>query len=185
MTRRSKQDHPLDDIRRHLEPGPVVLVSSAWQGRTNIMTMGWHMMLAFTPALIATYIWEGNHSFGMIRKSRECVVNVPTRELVDAVVGIGNCSGAEVDKFARFGLTADPAAQVAAPLIRECYASFECRLAARRGVAHPDVFVWEVVKAHVAPSPRNPRTLHYRGHGEFMVAGPTISRRAKFRPEML
>jgi flavin reductase (DIM6/NTAB) family NADH-FMN oxidoreductase RutF len=185
MPRRRKQDAPLDDVRRHLEPGPVVLVSSAWQGRTNIMTLGWHMMLGFTPALVGTYIWEGNHSFGMIRRARACVINVPTLDLVDAVVGVGNCSGAEVDKFARFGLTAEPATRVAAPLIRECYASFECRLADGRMIGRAGLFIWEVVQAHVAPSPRNPRTLHYRGHGEFMVAGPTISRRAKFRPEML
>ena len=40
-----KRDYPLSEIRRHLEPGPIVLVSSAWKGQTNIMTMGWHMMM--------------------------------------------------------------------------------------------------------------------------------------------
>ena len=48
-----KRSYPLVGIRRFLEPGPIVLVSSAWQGTFNIMTMGWHMMLGFSPALFA------------------------------------------------------------------------------------------------------------------------------------
>jgi flavin reductase (DIM6/NTAB) family NADH-FMN oxidoreductase RutF len=72
-----KKDYPLSEIRRYLEPGPVVLVSSASKGRTNIMTMGWHMMMQFSPALFGYYIWDGNYSFEMIRRSRECVINCP------------------------------------------------------------------------------------------------------------
>lgn len=179
-----KQDYPLADIRRHLETGPIVLVSSAWKGERNIMTMGWHMMMQFTPALFGCYIWEGNHSYDLIRKSKQCVINVPTVDLVDTVVRIGNCSGSEgIDKFERFGLTAMPAQKVKAPLIGECYASFECRL--DKFIASHGLFVWEVVKAHVAASPKRPKTIHYRGNGDFMVAGAQISRRRLFRPDRL
>jgi flavin reductase (DIM6/NTAB) family NADH-FMN oxidoreductase RutF len=180
-----KKSYPLDQIRRHLETGPIVLVSSAWQGRTNIMTMGWHMMLQFTPALFGCYIWDGDHSFQMIRNSRECVINIPTIELVDQVVGIGNSTGRRLDKFRKFGLTPVAAEKVAAPLIGECYASFECRLADPRLIAKYGLFIWEVVKAHVATTPKHPRTLHYRGQGQFMVAGRQISRREKFKPQNL
>src|SRR5258707_6803675 len=123
-----KKDYPLSDIRRYLEPGPIVLVSSAWQGKSNIMTMGWHMMMQFSPALFGCYIWDGNHSFEMIRRSKECVINIPTTDLVNEAVGIGNCSGKKIDKFKKFRLTALPASKVNAPLIKERYASFECRL---------------------------------------------------------
>src|SRR5438046_9254850 len=109
-----KRDYPLDGIRRFLEPGPIVLVSPGWEGKTNIMTMGWHMMLGFSPALFGSYIWDGNHSFEMLRRSKECVINLPTTDLVDAVVGIGNCSGEEIDKFQKFGLTPAPSVQVKA-----------------------------------------------------------------------
>ncbi|MEJ1096597.1 MULTISPECIES: flavin reductase family protein [unclassified Pseudoxanthomonas] len=180
-----KRDFPLGEIRRFLEPGPIVLVSSAWKEETNIMTMGWHMMMGFTPALFACYIWEGNHSFGMIRKSKQCVINLPTTDLVNTVVGIGNCSGADTDKFAQFGLTAVPGEKVDAPLIGECYANFECRLADARQISRHGLFIWEVVKAHVASSPRLPQTLHYRGNGEFMVSGRRLSRRSQFKAENL
>jgi flavin reductase (DIM6/NTAB) family NADH-FMN oxidoreductase RutF len=180
-----KGDFPVGQIRRYLEPGPIVLVSSRWKDMTNIMTMGWHTVMEFTPSLVGCVIAGGNHSFRMIRNSGECVINLPTTRLTDAVVGIGNSSGAEVDKFREFGLTAEEAAAVAAPLIRECHASFECRLHDDALVDRYNFFIFEVVKAHVAASPKHPETLHYTGDGVFMVAGKIISRRAQFRPEIL
>src|ERR1700741_419 len=102
MNAYDKKDFPVDRIRRFLEPGPIVLVSSAWSGRANIMTMGWHMVMEFSPSLIGCYIWDENHSFDMVRKSRECVINIPTVDLAPKVVGIGNSSGRDVDKFAKF-----------------------------------------------------------------------------------
>lgn len=180
-----KKSYPLGQIRRHLETGPVVLVTSAWKGRTNIMTMGWHMMMQFKPALFGCYIWQGNHSFEMIRRSRECVMNIPTVDLVDKVVAVGNCSGEKVDKFEKLGLTPEDADEIAAPLIKECYANFECKLFDSSMISRHGLFVWEVVKAHVATSPKNPRTIHYRGQGEFMVAGRSINRRGKFKRQNL
>jgi len=185
MTVKRKTDFPLDEVRRYLEPGPIVLVSSAHRGRRNVMTLGWHMMLEFTPALVATCVSSANHSFAMLRASRECVINLPTVERIDTVVDIGNCSGATVDKFAAFGLTALPARKVGAPLIGECHACFECRLHDASRIARDGLFIWEVVAAHVATRPRHPRTVHYLGGGEFMVAGAIVSRRSRFLPDRL
>jgi len=185
MKRYAKRDFPVENTRRHLEPGPVVLVSSAWKGETDIMTMGWHMMLGFSPALIGCYIWEENHSYELIRRSKECVINVPEAHLLDTVIRIGNSTGGGLDKFEAFDLTPDPAEQVRPPLIRECYANFECRLHDAKLIRRYGIFVWEVVKAHVAASPKNPRTVHYRGDGEFMLGGEAVRRRRLFKPENL
>jgi len=186
MTSRSrKRDFPVAGIRRYLEPGPIVLVTSAYHGQRNIMTMGWHTMMEFSPALVGCVIAASNHSFELIRGSRQCVINLPTAAMIDAVVAIGNCSGADVDKFAAYDLTARPASQVKAPLIDECHASFECRLADERLVDKYNYFIFECVKAHVAPTPRHPQTLHYTRDGVFMVAGKIVSRRAQFKPDRL
>ena len=100
--------------------------------------------------------------------------------------GIGNCSGRDTDKFAKFALTPVKGSKIAAPLISECYANFECRLHDASLIDKYSLFVWEVVKAHVARSPRYPRTLHYRGDGEFMISGTNTRRyRRLFKPEML
>jgi flavin reductase (DIM6/NTAB) family NADH-FMN oxidoreductase RutF len=176
----AKRDFPVSDIRQLLEPGPVVLVSSAWKGRNNIITMGWHTVIEFSPSLVGCVIADNNVSFEMIRKSRECVINVPAADLVDKVVGIGNCSGDEVDKFERFRLTPVPGAKVAAPLVRECFANLECRVADARLVKVYNFFILEVLKAHVATSPKYPRTLHYRGKGIFLTSGQVVNKRQKF-----
>jgi flavin reductase (DIM6/NTAB) family NADH-FMN oxidoreductase RutF len=181
----AKRDFPVSKIRRYLEPGPIVLVSSAWKGETNIMTMGWHMVMEFEPSLIGCYIWDQNHSFELIRRSKECVINIPTTDLLDVAIGIGNSTGAEVDKFEKFGLTPASGAKVGAPLIKECYANFECRLYDGSWIRKRSVFVWEVLKAHVATSPKFPETFHYRGDGLFMISGKTISRRSRFKPQNL
>lgn len=185
MKQFKKRDYPLEEIRRYLEPGPIVLVSSAWKGDSNIMTMGWHMMMGFSPALIGCYIWEQNHSFEMIRRSRECVINLPTTELTEQVVAIGNSSGAETDKFREFGLTPVPGRNVTAPSIGECYADFECRLADGRMIPKYSLFIFEVVAARAAASPKYPETLHYRGEGVFMISGPSRSLKRKFKSRNL
>ncbi len=180
-----KLDFPVSQVRHYLEPGPIVMVSSALDDRRNIMTMGWHTVMEFTPSLVGCVIAGGNYSFELIRKSRECVINLPTTSLTDIVVGVGNTSGADVDKFEKFGLTARAATRVKAPLVAECHANFECRLADDALVDKYNFFIFEVVKAHVAKSPKHPETLHYTGDGVFMVAGKIVSRRRLFRPELL
>ena len=183
---RKKTDFPVWDVRRFLEPGPIVLVSSAWKGQTNVMTLGWHTVMEFQPSLVGCVISSANHSFRLIRDSRECVLNVPTVDLAKTVVRIGNSSGRDVDKFEKFQLTPRRGDRVAAPLIEECFANFECRLADAGMVRKYNFFVFEVVKAHVAKTPRFPKTLHYRGDGQFMIAGPTVrTYRRLFTPEML
>lgn len=149
------------------------------------MTMGWHMVLEFTPSLVGCMISAGNYSFELIRRSRECVLNLPTLDMLDTVVAIGNNSGRDRDKFADFGLDTKAADKVGSPLLTACYANFECRLADDRMVEDYNLFLFEIVKAYVAPRPKHPRTLHYTGDGVFVVAGETVSRRSDFRPALL
>ena len=170
----TKRALPLSAVYRVLEPGPVLLVSTAHRGRTNIMAMSWHTMMEFEPPLVGCVISGRHYSFELLRASRQGVLNVPTAELAPQVVGCGNTSGRRIDKFARFALTAVPAAAVEAPLIDECYANLECRIADARLVNKYNFFVLEVLKAWHDPRRKAPRTLHHRGRGDFMVAGRTM-----------
>lgn len=169
-----KKDFPVAEARRYLEPAPTVLLSSAFGDKTNMMAMGWYTILAFTPSLVGCMISSGNYSFDLIEKSGECVINIPTLDLAETVVGIGNCSGADVDKFERFSLTPQKAAEINVPLIKECYANFECRIYDRKLIDTHSFFIMEIVKAYVAISPKYPETFHYRGDSIFMVSGKNI-----------
>ena len=109
------------------------------------------------------------------------MINVPTYDMIHAVIGVGNCSGADTDKFAKFGLTPVNGTKVEAPLIAQCYASFECVLADASQVRKRNLFIFEVVRAHVATAPKYPTTIHYRGDGVFMVSGRSVSYRKRFK----
>src|SRR5687767_4861563 len=179
----AKRDFPVAEIRRFLEPGPIVLISSAFEGEQDIMTMGWHMVMEFVPSRVGCFITDANHSFELVRKSRELVINIPEVHLAETVVGIGNSSGRDIDKFARFKLTPEPAKEVGAPLIAECYANLECRVTDLSLISKYSLFILEVVKAHAPRTPKYPKTLHYRGGGIFMVSGRTLDLSAEFKPE--
>lgn len=84
----------------------------------------------------------------------------------------------------RFDVRSTPA-RVEVPLIAECPVSLECVLKDARLVRAYNFFIFEVVQAHAAKSPKYPRTIHYRGEGQFMVAGRQMSLRKRFRPAML
>ena len=170
----AKRSLPLSRAYQLLEPGPVVLLSTSLKGRANVMTMSWLTMMEFEPPLVGCVISDRNYSYGILKKTRECVINVATVELSNPVVGCGNTTGRTTDKFAVFGLTPVPASRVAAPLIAECYANLECRVFDARLLSRYSFFVLEVVKAWIDPARRDPRTLHHRGRGSFMVAGETI-----------
>jgi flavin reductase (DIM6/NTAB) family NADH-FMN oxidoreductase RutF len=178
MARRS---FPLSKVYGLLEPGPVLLVTTAHQERRDIMTLSWHIMLDFEPPLVGCVMSDRNHSFELLQATKECVINIPTVELAEQVVGCGNTSGAKIDKFQRFGLTPLPAKKVAAPLIAECHACLECRVVDTTLVSKYSLFVLEVVQAWRDPAVKNPRTLHHRGYGRFMVAGETIKLKSKMR----
>ena len=172
---------PLSRVYGLLEPGPVVLLTTARGGRTNVMALSWHTLLEFEPPLVACVVSNRNHSHGMLKATKECVIAIPTVEIAEKVIGCGNSSGAKTDKFAAFGLTPKPASRVGAPLIAECYANLECRVADTRMVARYCLFVVEVLKAWINPEIKNPRTIHHLGRGRFMVAGNRIALKSKMR----
>jgi len=175
VTRRSL---PLSQVYRLLEPGPVVLLTTAGPKRPDVMAMSWHTMMEFEPPLVGCVISGRSLTSSLLKEARECVINVPTVALARQVVGCGNVSGRRVDKFKAFGLTPVAASRVGAPLIEECHANLECRVADTSLVEAYDFFILEVVKAWVRPSRRRPRTIHHQGRGAFMVAGEVVRLRS-------
>jgi flavin reductase (DIM6/NTAB) family NADH-FMN oxidoreductase RutF len=177
----TKKTIPLAQVYRLLEPGPVVLVTTAQKGKPNVMTMSWHMMIDFEPPIVGCVISNRNYSFNAVKATRECVINIPTVELAAQVVGCGNTSGRSVDKFKAFQLTPMAASRVRAPLIRECYANLECKVIDARMVTRYNIFILEVLQAWIDPSKKHPRTIHHLGKGYFMVAGRTIKLPSKMK----
>lgn len=164
-----------------MESGPLVLVTTNDGSKDNVMTITWTMVMDFAGTLaITTGPW--NHSFEALRQTRDCVIAIPTVDMIDTAVGIGMCSGAEVDKFARFGLTRGKAAQVRPPLIQDCLANIECRVVE---VIEPyTILVLESVAAWIDPARQERRMIHAVGDGTFIADGERLDRRDLMRAKI-
>jgi flavin reductase (DIM6/NTAB) family NADH-FMN oxidoreductase RutF len=157
-----------------IEPGPVVFVTTNDGKKNNIMTISWTMVMDFTPKFaITTGPW--NYSYAALRKSKECVISIPTVDLLDKIVGVGTCSGADTDKFEKFGLTPVKGEHVRSPLIKECLANIECKVIDI--VRKQNIVVLECVAAYIDNSRKEKRTVHAIGDGTFVVDGRTLNRR--------
>ncbi len=164
-----------------MEPGPVVLVTTNDGEKDNIMTISWTMVIDFTP-LFAMTTGPWNYSYAALRKSRECVISIPTVDLIDQVVGVGTCSGADTDKFRKFGLTPVKGRHVRAPLIKECLANIECRVIDI--IRRHNIVVLEGIAAYFDSSRKEKRTIHAIGDGTFVVDGRRLNRRIMMRSKI-
>jgi flavin reductase (DIM6/NTAB) family NADH-FMN oxidoreductase RutF len=177
----AKKAFPLSKVYSLLESGPVIIVTTARAGKTNVMPMSWHTMMEFEPPLVGLIISDQNYSFRLLKATKECVINIPTAKIAQKVVACGNMHGDKVNKFEKIGLTPRSASLVKAPLIDECYANFECRVVDIKMVAKYCFFVVDVVKAWIDPAVKNPRTIHHLGKENFMVAGKRIKIKSKMK----
>jgi flavin reductase (DIM6/NTAB) family NADH-FMN oxidoreductase RutF len=175
------QELPQAEVYQLIEPGPVVLLATAQDGRPNVMAMSWHMMMDFEPPRLACIVSEGDYSFSALRSTGECVIAVPPRTIASKVVKIGNCSGRNTDKIAKFKLATAPAALVTPPLLADCIANLECRVSDDRLVERYDLFILDVVKAWIDPKQIRAKTIHHRGYGRFVVDGEVITLKSKMR----
>ncbi|KFE33608.1 flavin reductase family protein [Thioclava atlantica] len=172
---------PLSRTFTLIEPGPVVLVTTHDGTRANIMTISWTMVRSFD-ATFALTTGPWNHSWKALCATGECVFAIPTADMIDTVVGIGMCSGADTDKFERFDLTAVPAQHVRAPLIGECLANIECRV--EEIVERLNLVLLQGVAAHIDTDRKDMRLLHAVGDGTFTADGERFDRSAAMRAKL-
>lgn len=164
-----------------LEPGPVVLVTTHDGKKNNVMTISWTMVVDFTPVFaITTGPW--NHSFAALRKTRQCVIAIPTVDLLDKVVGIGTCSGTDTDKLEKFALTPVPGKHVKAPLIKECLANIECKVIDFN--RKHSIVILEGLAAYLDTAHKEKRMLHAVGDGTFIADGRKLDRRKMMRSKL-
>jgi flavin reductase (DIM6/NTAB) family NADH-FMN oxidoreductase RutF len=139
------------------------------------------MVMDFTPKFaITTGPW--NYSYAALRKSKDCVISIPTVDLLDKIVGVGTCSGADTDKFEKFGLTPVKGIHVRSPLIKECLANIECKVIDI--VEKHNIVVLEGVAAYFDNSRQEKRTVHAIGDGTFVTDGRKLNRREMMRSKL-
>ena len=175
------KDYPLNRVFTLIEPGPVLLVTTADGRKKNIMTITWSAAMSFSPTFgIVTGSW--NHSFETMMKTRQCVVAIPGVDLIGKVIGIGTCSGTDTDKFKKFSLTAKKAGEVKAPLIADCLFNLECNVTDY--VERHGIVILECCRAWQNTGLREKRTFHAIGDGTFVADGEKFDLRKEMASKL-
>lgn len=89
----SRKSFPLSKVYYLLEPGPMLLLTTAGKTKANIMTMSWYTMMEFEPPIVGCVVSNRNYTFNILKATKECAINIPTLDLAEKVVGCGNSSG--------------------------------------------------------------------------------------------
>ncbi len=145
-----------------LGPVPSALIACGAAGRNNIITLAWVGVVNSSPPMISAAIRSNRHSYKMIQESGEFTVNIPSAEQVEIADVCGTLSGKELDKFARFELTAMKGMLKNAPMIEECPISMECLLRKSLDLGSHTLFIGEVVSSYV-----DERVLDQKGKIDF------------------
>lgn len=164
-----------------IEPGPVILVTTRDGQSDNVMTISWTMVLDFA-AMFAITTGPWNYSYSALLQTKECVIAIPTIDMIDAVVGIGTCSGKSEDKFTKFHITRQSAANVRAALIKDCIANIECRVVDI--IDRYNIVLLQGVAAYFDFSREEQRTIHAIGDGTFVVDGRKFDRKEMMRSRL-
>jgi flavin reductase (DIM6/NTAB) family NADH-FMN oxidoreductase RutF len=167
-----KEEIPISKANRLINHGSVILVTSHFEGKSNIITLAWQMPVSHSPMLAAISIAKTHYSHEMIKNSGEFVINVPNLDLLSQVHYCGSISGRKADKFEQSKLTPVPAQRVKPPLISECIGHIECKVQNVYPAGDHSIFIGKVLAASVEPGlfdgfwkPDDPKakTLHHLG----------------------
>ncbi|GLU33081.1 flavin reductase family protein [Trinickia caryophylli] len=179
----------LEHASRLINHGPTVLVTTAHEGRRNIMAAAWSMPVEFVPPRIAIVIDKRTFTRELMAASGTFAIGIPCVASIDLTYAVGNCSGKDVDKFARFEIETSTSPVLGLPLPEaDCVAWMECRLIREPHTEDAyDTCFGEVVGAAAdtrvfnhgrwkfddANAPLH--TIHHLGGGNFAAASATIS----------
>ena len=123
----------------------VVLITSKYKEKDNIMVAAWHSPISFDPPLYAIAIGKDKFSHSLIKKSGEFGVNFVDSKIEEAVLCCGRTSGKDKDKFESCSLTRKKAEKIKAPLVEEAVAWYECRVVDESDTGDHTLFIGEVL----------------------------------------
>lgn len=171
---------PLSKVYRIIEPGPVVFLATAnKKGEFNVMSMSYIMVVDDDIPLLAFMIGPWDYSYKAFLETKECTIAIPTVDLAEKIMEIGNSEGDKIDKFKTFNLTPLPAKKVKSPLIKECLANFECKIEDTTLADKYGMYIVKVVQAWIDNKREEKRMVHHNGDGTLTVDGEILNLKDK------
>ena len=140
-------------------PLPAVLISCGANAEEhNLFTVAWTGTVCTNPPMCYISVRPERHSYEIIKRTGEFVINLTNSALARATDWCGVRSGRDYDKFAEMGLTPEPAAVVAVPVVAESPVAIECRVKQIVPLGSHDMFIADVVNVLVDEEYINPET---------------------------
>ena len=130
-------------------PLPPCMVTCSDGERDNIISIAWTGIVNTIPPKTYISVRPSRHSYEMIKKSGEFVVNLTPVSLIKTADFCGIHTGAKVDKFERCGLHKATASAVSVPLIEECPLALECKVTDVIPLGSHDMFLADIVAVDV------------------------------------
>ncbi|MFH1327490.1 MAG: flavin reductase family protein [Candidatus Bathyarchaeota archaeon] len=151
---KTKKRLPSELAYRLMSPRNVVLVTCIHPKtrKPNIITLAWSLPVSINPPMVGISIAPKRYSHDIIAKSREYVINIPSKALAKQALLCGRTSGSNTDKFRTSELTPKPSKKVKPPIIEECIAHLECNVVNQVTTGDHTLFVGEVLEAYVNKS---------------------------------
>ncbi len=132
-----------EKLYRLLYPMRIVLITSKYQEKSNVMSATWCFPISSEPPMFGVCIAKKRYSYELIHASKQFAINIPGAELKNAIIVCGRASGREKNKFKDATLTVE-IGKLSLPLIKECNTSIECELVAEYELGDHILFVGEV-----------------------------------------
>ncbi len=129
-------------------PTAPVIVTAKHGLKENAMTAAWHAPLSHEPSLYAIMLSQKRFTCQLILESKEFGVNFMPLDKAEFLAKVGGTKGAEIDKFDKFKIAREKAIRTSVPIIKDAYASYECRLIDHRPYGDHELLVGEVVAVH-------------------------------------
>ena len=126
-------------------PLPPAIVTVGDGKEDNMLTVAWTGILATVPPKTYISVRPSRHSYGLLKKSGEFVINLPSADMAKTVDFVGIYTGAKMDKFERTGLTRLKSEKVSAPTVAECPVALECRVSEVLPMGSHDVFIADIL----------------------------------------
>jgi flavin reductase (DIM6/NTAB) family NADH-FMN oxidoreductase RutF len=129
-------------------PKVAVIVTASARGRDAAMTAAWHSSVSFKPPLYGIAIAPKRFTYQLITESREFGINFIPSGKASLAAAIGGTSGQQMDKFERFNAGKEKSVKTTAPILKDAYAAYECKLVDGRPYGDHIWVVGEVVAVH-------------------------------------
>lgn len=138
----------IEQAWKKIKPERVVLVVTKDKIKPNIMPAGWCMRCSFNPQLIAISVGKTRYTHKLLSLSKEFVIAIPNKELINLVNFSGSCSGRNIDKFKKAKIETKKAEKVDLPLIKKATINFECEKHSSCDSGDHTIFIGKILAAH-------------------------------------